>query len=280
MRRRLVRQGADASIRPATPRAATVAARCENDSERAATVRERSVSHAAGRSEARAERRRPGDRFLTGAARCRPAALLIAFAGLLTGCATGGGDFAVRSLGAGEAVLEGRFDTGLYSYRDDNTLAVVLVEGPLEAPSQAVVLRMVWEPRAGRTPMDRRGTNTTVRYVVFAGEDAGVYEGAGFLFPRNNPGPGGFRANLRQASLRLLDRSPGFVDRLGLAGASGQFTAERDDAAVVGLQRRLQQMLRERLGYPRLVTIEPVSRGGGTLPGAGMLPGAGVMQGR
>lgn len=172
----------------------------------------------------------------------------------LGGCA--GGTLAVRSTGQEQAELTGNFTTAVYSYDDKNNLDVLLIEGESAAPTQAVHIRMYWRPYAGRTPIDVRSTNATINYIVFTGDGAGIYSGAGFLFPQNKPGGGTFTASLRSTAVRLLDASGNFADRLGRADATGSFSARRDDAATQRLLHDVQVYLREQLGYPRFVMAD------------------------
>ena len=182
-----------------------------------------------------------------------PGLLLLAVL-LLTGCT--GGRLALRSAGEGGQVLMGNFTQGVYGYDDHNTLHILLVEGDLANPTQAAHLEMYWTPRAGRTPIDPNATNTVVRYIVFTGEGAGVYGGAGYLFPRNDPGHRTFEAEIRHSSLRLQDASTSFADRLGLATATGSIRARRDDLQAQRLLRQLRLVLHDRLGYPKLVEAD------------------------
>jgi hypothetical protein len=170
----------------------------------------------------------------------------------LMGCEQSG-ELSVFSTLNPNTVLTGQFDTALYSYSDNNTVDVVLVEGPLESPTQAVHVRMMWAPRPGRTPIDHRATNSTIRYIVFTGEQTGIYAGAGYLFPQVKPGGDLFKASMRNSALRLKDATEGFEDLLGLATAEGGFVAHRDDAGALALLRDVQLKLSDRLGYPRFV---------------------------
>lgn len=181
------------------------------------------------------------------------AVLLLALL-VLTGCA--GGRLALRSAERQEQVLVGNFTQSIYGFDDRNTLHVLLIEGDPadpQGPSQAVHVEMYWAPRAGRTPIDPLATNSVIRYIVFTGEGAGVYGGAGYLFPLSKPGGGNFRGEVRSSSLRLQDASAGFADRLGLATATGEFLAQRDDLGAQRLLRQLRLQIHERLGYPKLV---------------------------
>ncbi len=169
----------------------------------------------------------------------------------LAGCT--GGKFAVRSESPSGNLLTGDFTTAIYNFSDNNTLSIILLEGTEQKPTQLVHVQMLWLPVAGKTPIDLLATNATINYVVFTGQGAGVYRGAGFLFPKNSPGGSSFTADLKSSSMRLLDASPTFIDRLGLSKATGSFTATRDDAQALRLLRLMQTQLHEQLGYPSFV---------------------------
>ncbi len=170
-----------------------------------------------------------------------------------------GGALTIRSQDPAGAKLSGGFERGLYSFDDKNNLTVVLFDGPEENPRQAVTIRLLWTPRAGRTPIDPNATNATIHYVIFTGQDGaevGVYQGAGYLFPRNKPGSGRLDAGLWDANLRLADRSDRFNDLLGQASIKGGFQAKRDELALNRTVRQLNVMIGQRLGYPRLVCAD------------------------
>ena len=179
-------------------------------------------------------------------------ALFVCLPVLLPACG-GHGNLSVRSELQRGTVLTGDFDTAVYAFDDRNNVDVILLEGTIDAPTQAVHIHMHWEPRAGRTPIDANATNATIRYLVFTGEGAGVYSGSGFLFPRSDAGDNTFRGELRETAMRLADASPNFNDRLGLARATGGFSAKLDEPATNRLLRQIQINLKQKLGYPRFV---------------------------
>lgn len=187
--------------------------------------------------------------------RCSRLWLLMGLAVLAGGC-VGSGRFAVTGHGVNEAgpvVLVGRFDTAVYRFADRNQVDVLLIEGTVDEPTQVVHVKMMWRPRAARTPVDRRATNSVVRYIVFTPTGAGVYGGGGFTLLKSNPGGKSLRVDMRQVTLRLIDHSEKFHDRLGLASASGGFSAKRDDRATRDLLRKIQQKLNKHMGYPLFV---------------------------
>ncbi|MEM9420403.1 MAG: hypothetical protein AAGA25_15345, partial [Planctomycetota bacterium] len=160
------------------------------------------------------------------------------------------------------ATLSGEFTQAYYRFTDQNTVTVVLIQGPDEAPERIASLEMFWKARAGLTPIDRTATNALVRFYEFRDTEAepntvGVYAGAGFMRLHDNPSVGTIDGNLWDADLRLTDRSNDFTDRLGRAIFAGSFTAQRDDARVTTILREVNQQLEERLGYPRLVQYQP-----------------------
>ena len=184
------------------------------------------------------------------------AAIAVLASMMVAGGCGGHGRLALRSELRSGNVLTGDFTTAVYAFDDRNNVDVVLIEGTAEQPTQAVHIRMHWEPRAGRTPIDENATNATVRYIVFTGDGAGVYSGSGFLFPESNIGGGSFRGELRETAMRLADASENFSDRLGLAHATGGFRAKLDEAAASRLLRQIQLQLKEKLGYPRFVMAD------------------------
>ena len=175
------------------------------------------------------------------------------------------------SSGSGELILSSPdnagesasvpFDTALYAVAD-RTVDVLLLRGPVEAPQRVLHVRLVWRPRPGYTPLGARSTNATVRYAVFRGEEAGVYEGSGFLLPLVEPGSDTFEGEMRELLLKLADRTEGFDGEALPLEARGRFDARRDDVALWSALHRIRILLRIRLGYPSLVSSSTgLSRG-------------------
>jgi len=186
------------------------------------------------------------------------AAAMLVSCGGMERATRGTGALAIRSIGEQQATLVGDFSSGIYRYHDQNSVTVLLFDGPEDNPNQVMAIRMLWRPRAARTPISADATNATIRHIIFTGgtgEDVGVYAGGGFIYPRSNIGEERISIAIWSGTIRLTDRSDGFTDRLGEATVEGRFTARRDDTAVDETLRRLNGSLRERLGYPRLVQI-------------------------
>ena len=195
------------------------------------------------------------------ALRLRAASLLVSLVcaiGLVSagaGCSIGGRAEAT-GVATGET-LSGRFPTAVYRRDGDSAADIYLTDLtrdqlepalPVEVlRGQLVHLRMFVRPRAGRTAISDEGTNTTVRWAVFAGTGAelhaGVYEGAGFLLPGGVIGGGALRGKMDGASLNLASATTRFQDPIGPIDAAVRFTAVEDPAAVALIERRMRTAL-------------------------------------
>ena len=180
----------------------------------------------------------------------KPAARVLILGLCLSGCQVplgpGAGVLSIQGAGRDGAVLHGRYQTAVYRYLSPTSVDVVMVEGSLENPTQAIHLHLFWKPLAGRTPFDRHATNSTLRYMNFTGRGAGLYRGGGFLFPKTDLGLNVFEGELRHATLRLSEQTQHFEERAdgALLGdrvvVQGTFFARRDDLEVETLLRRLR----------------------------------------
>lgn len=178
---------------------------------------------------------------------------------LSTGCSAGkAGSIAITSQNKSGASLAGEFTTGFYRYDNKNQITVLLLDGTGDAPRQAVTVRMFWNPRAGRTPIDKTATNATIHYVIFPAADrkeVGIYSGAGFLFPKGTPGDAELTLQMWESTLRLTDSTAGFKDLLGPANLKGSITLKQDDVELERAVRKLNAAIRETLGFPRMVEV-------------------------
>lgn len=173
-----------------------------------------------------------------------------------SGWSSPGGAMRIKSLADASNILKSDFQSAIYSAGDNNTVTVVLLDGPAENPSQVVTLRLFWNPHAGRTPIDATATNATITYIIFAGDDGkdiGIFSGAGYVYPSDDVGEDKLSASIWESTLRLSDKSGGFVDRLGPAQLDGKLVAVRDELAMPDTLHRINVLVRERLGKARLV---------------------------
>jgi hypothetical protein len=97
------------------------------------------------------------------------------------------------------------------------------------ASGNLIHIHMFLYPKAGRTPIDYTASNITITHTVIAGGVYGVYGGGGFMLPSGTPGDKTMGGNVRDASLRFLRGSDGFVDRIEAATFAGGVNARHDE---------------------------------------------------
>ena len=130
---------------------------------------------------------------------------------------------------------------------------------------QIVHVNLLWLPEAGSTPMDASATNASVRYVVVADGEVGVYGGTGFALPMGDTGEPELSVLFKDASLTLLDSTDGFVDLLSPARLTGTFTAKLNPSRTRQLRFALSQFVTNALGHSRLVDATEPSRSSSSL---------------
>ncbi|MBZ0173218.1 MAG: hypothetical protein K8E66_12615, partial [Phycisphaerales bacterium] len=132
--------------------------------------------------------------------------------------------------------------TRVFDFQDHNTADLVLSD--LDAATladraswdgavgQVLHARMFIKPRAGRTPIESTACSVTLRYLVLAGGEYGIYAGGGFLLPDGAPDGNKFSGKISNASMRLVSSSPGFKDLIGSGRMSLSFNTRRDEETV------------------------------------------------
>ncbi len=178
------------------------------------------------------------------------------------GCSLGRASATLRaeSLGEDPVYLNCDYTHAVYARLGSTETSFYLTDIPLEdllegnvTTGMVVHLDLLWQPTAGNTPMDRSATNVSVRYIVFADGEVGIYGGAGFAMPRGKLGKGAMSLSLRDASLTLLDSTAGFVDLLSPARLTGKVTADLDEQRARQMASAMNQIVTNALGYTRLV---------------------------
>lgn len=192
-------------------------------------------------------------------------AALILAAGTLSGCGLfkgTAGAIEVRSLSDDPVTLASDFTTGLFTYDEDTGAGAsfMLTDVPLDdlfagkvSSGQILHVQVLWIPLAGSTPMDASATNASIRYVVVADGEVGVYSGAGFAMPLDDLNDKRVTISLRDATLQLQDSTAGFNDLLSPANLSGNFKTQRDDRRARQMNRAASQLVTNALGKTRLV---------------------------
>ena len=127
--------------------------------------------------------------------------------------------------------------------------------------AQILHIELLWEPKAGQTPMDSAATNASIRYVIISNGEMGIYGGAGFALPDGDVTGTSVRVSLEDASLQLLEKTPGFHDLLGPAQLTGSFNATHDDVKTRQLNFATSQLVTNALGRTRYVWQHPARPG-------------------
>lgn len=210
--------------------------------------------------------------------RMRAVGALVMLLLLSAGCSLlpGGGasELVLRGRGAGEAEAGdgsavGRFETAVYARHSADEATFVLWDGEGDGLQQAAVVRVLWRPRAGRTPLGSDATNATLTYVVLPaeggdGEGRGaIWTGGGFVRLRGKPGDETLGGSVWSGDLSPVVAIKGEGDDAAEGGGvprratlRGSFTAVRDDARALGMLRRLDRIASRRLGTPVMVRGE------------------------
>jgi hypothetical protein len=191
-------------------------------------------------------------------------ALLLASCGL-TGCGVFGSsvtrDATLTSFDAGTVLtIEPKFQA--YYAADPNTADFYLSDLPAEAfaddadlsrfSGSLVHVHMFLAPKAGSTPIAFSANSVTVRHLIIAEGQLGQYSGGGFLLPKGTAGDSSFGGTLKDASMRLTARTPGFVDRLGAAEFESGLKVPKD----VSRAKRMA-LLMERAGALMVIKSRP-----------------------
>lgn len=190
-------------------------------------------------------------------------ALLVALL-LVPSCGTlpGGGSSILFDSTAHNHVLRPVFSTQVFTADDINTADVYLTDipglGTPEATGEGMTgnvvhIHMFLYPKAGQTPIDFTASNTTITHVVLANGAYGVYSGAGFLLPSNNPTKGStFKGHIADATMMPVSATSGFDDLLGWNELSGSIAAKRDDERA----EQIRQFLAAILANPNLAPLQ------------------------
>jgi hypothetical protein len=196
---------------------------------------------------------------------CRPIRYAAVFAALLwalTGCGHKGiaGHFQARGLGTDPVVLDSEYRIGYYahgigsetSFVCGDVSAKALLNGTV-SEAQVLHVEVLWQPRPGTTPIDSTATNASIRYILITGGEVGVYEGGGFVMPSGVLGDAVIKIKIKQATLRLVESTPGFRDLLSPAILTGQLRAVHDRPNTRRLHYAISQYVTNALGRSTLV---------------------------
>jgi hypothetical protein len=168
---------------------------------------------------------------------------------LLGGCGTVDqvGTVEMTSLGGTTRTLRPSLGVGTYAQESAQTSLILsdvdfaTVEPGTPVYGYVLHVNLIWVPKAGRTAVDPTATNTSIRLVVLAGNELGVYGGGGFAWPDGELGDPEFSLELVGSNMSLIACTPGFQDLMSPASLTGTLTATLDDAATRRTRRSASQ---------------------------------------
>lgn len=187
--------------------------------------------------------------------------------GAASGCGGGGlgrgSALELRSLGNEPVRLPAARGAAVYGTSTSGDVSIFLTDIPLAdlmrgdvEEGQLVHVELLWQPKAGATPMDPSATNVTVRHLIVSGGEMGLYGGAGFATFSGNIDRGPIAVNMKDSTLRLLDATEGFVDPISPGTMVGRVRAERSPEQARKLFRAASQMLTNALGRRQFASSE------------------------
>jgi hypothetical protein len=192
--------------------------------------------------------------------------LLAGVAAITSGCSnvSASGSLRAISLGRDPVELPSAFVAAYFSndsLADTSFMLSNIKPGDLMSGSvsnaQIVHVQLLWNPRPGYTPLDPSATNACIRYIIIADGELGIYGGAGFAMPDGDLDSDTLELSLRDASLQLLEKTPGFVDLLSPAQLTGSFKASRDPQRTRQLNLAASQIVTNLLNRSRYVQQNP-----------------------
>lgn len=143
----------------------------------------------------------------------------------------------------------------VYRFADKNTADVYMTDLPREVfdaqadltgiSGQLTHVHLFVAPEAGRTPIDDTACSVTVRHIVVAQGQIGIYGGGGFMYPSRRPGREQFKGSINGATLRLVAATPGFEDKLGAAELAATVRSVLDEPMAGALAERLRTLVEQ-----------------------------------
>lgn len=186
--------------------------------------------------------------------------LILVSAAALSGCSgfKGGGSGGSATLASeiSEVMLQSTLPTRAYTYQDKNTADIYLTDLSQEQltnffendadwssfTGSLVHIHLFLTPKPGRTPIEPTAANATVRYIVLAEGEIGVYDGAGFILPGKKIGKDSLSGSLMGAPAKLTRRTANFHDPLPATRLDLSFSARRNSPLADELRARVNAL--------------------------------------
>jgi len=180
-----------------------------------------------------------------------PTALLALVLLALQACTIGASTRLVSMSGRGRVKLDAV--TAVYAPTGETGAQVFLTDLPRDKLARGtdlsdtsghlIQINMFLTPRPGRTPIDPTASNASIRWIVIAKGEIGVYSGGGFVQPSELPGEDVYAANVKGATLELTARTPRFRDALGPSRMHATVRTPKDEAYARLLAARVDEII-------------------------------------
>lgn len=183
--------------------------------------------------------------------RAVPWLLVLLLAACLGGCTIGGSTRLEAIDGSGK--VEPALRTVVYAPQGDSGAHIYLTDLPREflargtdlsgVTGHLVHINMFLMPKPGKTPIDAQASNASIRWILIAEGQIGIYSGGGFVLPAGKPGKNTFRARVRRATLKLDSYTDYFNDALGPTRLYASFRAPKDEAYTRLVDARFEEIV-------------------------------------
>ncbi len=177
------------------------------------------------------------------------------------------GNLKVHSLGDDPVRLDEAFTTSVYDHDQLGETSFWLSNVSLDElragrvnEGLVVHIELLWEPRAGSTPMDSAATNASIRYTIISNGEVGIYVGAGFARVNGSLGAANVSISVLDATIELGDATSGFRDLLTPAELAGDFRAQLDRDRTKRIKAATSQFVTNAFGRTRFVMSDDIGR--------------------
>ena len=119
--------------------------------------------------------------------------------------------------------------------------------------------QLLWNPKPGSTPVDPTATNVVLRVVLLTEGELGIYGGAGFGWPRGEPGKSAMAVELVGSTLTLLHSTEGFRDLLSPFVMLGFVRAPFKPVETLRFRQSASQLVTDLLGETQWVQASPMA---------------------
>lgn len=137
---------------------------------------------------------------------------------------------------------ENTADVFLTDLSDETLELIARGQAGREVSGTLVQVHIFLNPKPGKTPIESTAASATIRTVVLARGQIGVYDGAGFMLPGRSLKKGSASGSVNDAQTRLTRSTDGFEDLLGAARIDLSFGTKGDEQRANRIARVLRSL--------------------------------------